>query len=412
MSEFSIFVAIISVLTLVVHLARQPLRYAPAVGPLAGLLVGIVLGPYALGWLHPEGWADSANTVLLWASRLTLAVMLTAMTLSLPLRLLRRQIKPLLWLLIPALLVRWLVIGLVAYLVTNFSVWGAVLMGAALAPVDAVLLGSIARTPLAPRRLQRLASAEAIVATGIMLPLVLLPLLMLIPPAAGVWSEWLLQGVLRHWLAGVVFGAVGGYLVASLQLALGRRGQQNLAWLAIVLAFALLSISVLAQFAEIAAVVAGALVYAWMTQSHWEARRQGVVPALEEFTVLPVFAVLGASLPVNGWLELGWRGLAAALAIVLLGRLLVVLALRPELRLASLRDTLVASWLGPIGIAALYFITRVEDLADIPPLWRLGSLVIVISTIVTALGVWLKPAPRRAQVAPEPVPEPTDIPDL
>lgn len=409
MSEFSIFLAIISVLTLLVHLARRPLRHAPALMPLLGLLVGALTGPYVLAWLHPEGWADSGNTVLLWASRITLALMLSAFSLSLPLRLLRRQMKSLLWLLIPALFVRWLVISLIAYLVTNFTVWGAVLTGAALAPVDVVLLGGIARTGLAPRRLLRLASAEALLATALMLPLVLLSLLMLVPPAHGVWPEFLLQGLLRHWLAGVAFGAVAGYLVARFHLALRRHTDLSLTWLSVVLALALLSVSVLAQFAEIAAVVVGTLVYAWMTQSHREARRQHLVAVMAEFTVLPVFVLLGASLPVSGWAQLGWQGLGAAVGIVLLGRLLTMLALRPELRLVTFRETVVASWLGPIGVAALYFITRVQDMADIPSLWRLGSLVIVISTIFTALGLWLKPAPRRI-ASPEPVPEPEPEP--
>lgn len=410
MGEFTVLLAIASFLTLLVHLARQPLRHAPALLPLVGLFVGVVTGPYALGWMHPEGWADSANTVLLWASRVTLAIVITALSLSLRLDLMVHQMKTLLWLMIPTLFVRGLIAGLAAYLITNFTLWGAVLLGAALAPVDVVLAGSIAKTPRGPRRLLGLASVEGLFTTAFMLPLLLLPLLMLVPPAGGVWREWLVQAVLRHWLAGVAFGAAVGYLLGLFHRRLRRDTVLNMGWFSVVLALALLSVAVLAQFAEIATVAAGALVFAGMTESSQEARRQNVVGTVQEFAVLPVFLVLGASLPLTQWVHLGWQGLAAALVIVLVGRFPAMLMLRPELPLESLRETVVASWVGAIGVASLYFICRVEDLANIPPLWQLGSLVIVVSALATALGLWLIPVPAEIANLPEPAPEPTGIP--
>ena len=406
MGELTLLIAIVAALTLLVHLARQPLRHAPALLPLLGLLAGAAAGPYALGLLHPESWADSANTVVLWGARVVLAVVLTALCLALRLDLLSGQLRPILWPLLPALLVRWAVISVVSYFLTHFTLWGAILTGAALAPVDVVLVGSIATTPLAPRRLVGLVSAEGMLTAACMVPLVLLPLLMMVPPPQGVWLQWLLLGVLRHWLAGAACGAAIGYLLARFHLALRRGGEVNLTWLTVALALVLLCIAVLAQFAELAMVTAGALVYAGMTKSHREARRQNLIATVQEFMVLPAFALLGAALPLSGWQELGWQGLVAALVVVLLGRLPAMLMLRPELHLASLRETVVAAWLGPVGITGLYFLARVEDWADIPPLWQLGSLVVVLSTIATALGFWLNPAVAVPAAKPEAAPQP------
>src|SRR5215212_12211236 len=62
--------------------------------------------------------------------------------------------------------------------------------------------------------------------------------------------------------------------------------------------------------------------------SDTQEQREHVQDAITRFFDLPVFVLLGMALPWEGWLRLGWAGLALTTAVLLLRRLPVVLALR------------------------------------------------------------------------------------
>jgi NhaP-type Na+/H+ or K+/H+ antiporter len=104
--------------------------------------------------------------------------------------------------------------------------------------------------------------------------------------------------------------------------------------------------------------------------------------AVNRFLVLPLFVLLGAALPWREWAELGWRGPALVLGVLLLRRLPVLLALRRPLRL-SRADALYLGWFGPIGVSALFYLTlAAERLAVDPAVLAAGTLVVAASTLV------------------------------
>ncbi|HEX2181326.1 MAG TPA: cation:proton antiporter [Rubrobacteraceae bacterium] len=86
------------------------------------------------------------------------------------------------------------------------------------------------------------------------------------------------------------------------------------------------------------------------------AEEERVQEAVNRFFILPIFVLLGLTIPWEGWLELGWTGLLLTLAALLLRRLPAMLALKPLLgRVRGTRDALFLGWFGPIGFAALYY---------------------------------------------------------
>ena len=86
------------------------------------------------------------------------------------------------------------------------------------------------------------------------------------------------------------------------------------------------------------------------------AEEERVQEAVNRFFILPIFVRLGLTIPWEGWLELGWKGLLLTLAALLLRRLPAMLALKPLLgRVRGTRDALFLGWFGPIGFAALYY---------------------------------------------------------
>ncbi|KYH25370.1 hypothetical protein HAPAU_20400 [Halalkalicoccus paucihalophilus] len=98
-------------------------------------------------------------------------------------------------------------------------------------------------------------------------------------------------------------------------------------------------------------------------------------------------------LPWQGWLALGWRGVAFAGVVLLFRRLPVVLPaaglLSPLRRRA---DTLLVGWFGPIGIAAVFYATLVVHETGSRLAWQISSLVIVVS--ILAYGVTATPFTR------------------
>jgi NhaP-type Na+/H+ or K+/H+ antiporter len=117
------------------------------------------------------------------------------------------------------------------------------------------------------------------------------------------------------------------------------------------------------------------------------AEEERVQEAVNRFFILPVFVLLGLTIPWEGWMELGWAGLFLALAVLLLRRLPAVLALKPLLgRVRGTRDALFLGWFGPIGVAALYYANLSVGEAGIEEAWVVGSLIICASILVHGLS--------------------------
>ncbi len=125
--------------------------------------------------------------------------------------------------------------------------------------------------------------------------------------------------------------------------------------------------------------------------------------AINRFAVLPVFVLLGAMLPWEVWTELGWRGPALAVAVLLLRRIPVVCLLRRGLRVGR-PDALYLGWFGPIGVSALFYLTLEADRLGVDPVvLAAGALVVAVST--AAHGLTSAPGRvlyRRASTADAP----------
>jgi sodium/hydrogen antiporter len=114
--------------------------------------------------------------------------------------------------------------------------------------------------------------------------------------------------------------------------------------------------------------------------------------AVNRFLVLPLFVGVGAALPWAAMADLGWRGVVLAVAVLLLRRLPVLVALRRPLRLGR-PDAVHLGWFGPMGVSALFYLTlEAERLGADPTVLGAGSLVVVASVVVHGITA----APGRA----------------
>ena len=190
--------------------------------------------------------------------------------------------------------------------------------------------------------------------------------------------------------AAVVFGALVGYGAGRLlEWAQGEGTIERTSFLAYTIALSLAVLGaakLLGTDGVLAVFVAGLAFDAAVSESD-RAQEERVQEAVNRFFILPIFVLLGLTIPWEGWIGLGWSGLFLALAVLLLRRLPAVLALKPLLgRVRGTRDALFLGWFGPIGVAALFYANFSVSKAGVEEAWVVGSLIICTSILVHGLS--------------------------
>jgi sodium/hydrogen antiporter len=360
------------------------LRRLPLSEPLLGLVVGVVLGPAVTGAL-PLAPLTEDHTWTHTASRLLLAVSVMAIALRYPFREARAQSRPVLLLLAVAMPVMAVVTAGLSAWALGVGLGTAALLGAALSPTDPVLASNVVTGKPAeedlPARDRQILSLESGANDGLALPLVLVAVALAGPLSVGdalLESLWQVAGAV---VVGVLLGWLGGRAL--------RFGDEHgatdpgpQALFTAVLAFAILGLSGLLVVDGILAVFVGGLAFNVVSTGGERTSDVPIDEAVNRFLVLPLFIAVGAVLPWDAWADLGWRGPALAVAVLLLRRLPVLLLLRRPLRL-GLPDAVHLGWFGPIGVSALFYLTMEADrLGADPTVLAAGSLVVVASTVV------------------------------
>ncbi|PZF90089.1 hypothetical protein C1I99_24850 [Micromonospora deserti] len=181
-------------------------------------------------------------------------------------------------------------------------------------------------------------------------------------------------------LVGLVIGYAAGRAVQAAEAREEVEGGSLLIF-AVVLGVAALGVARVLHTDAILAVLLTGLAYNGVIGDESRASEQELDDALTRYLVLPLFFLLGVEVPWRDWLDLGWLAFAFAVAVLLLRRLPVVLALRPALNMPW-RDVVFLGWFGPVGVSALFYLAySAEEGARDPRLWTAGSLVVVLSTV-------------------------------
>ncbi|MGN9779410.1 cation:proton antiporter domain-containing protein [Micromonospora sp. H33] len=372
--------ALVGVLAVLLAFWSSAIRRAPVSEPLLALVLGVLAGP-VFGLIDLRHHA--ASGLMLEAARILLAISLMAVALRFPLSDYRSVIRQVGVLLTVAMVGMAVVTAGLAWLILGVPLALAVLLGACLTPTDPVLASSIVSGGPAerqlPGRLRQVISGESGANDGLAFVFVVLALIPAAHTASGQARE-AVWGVLGAVLVGLVVGYAAGRAVCAAE-AREDVEEGSLLIFAVVLAVAALGVARLLHTDAILAVFVTGLVYNGVIGDESRASEQELDDALTRYLVLPLFFLLGVEVPWRDWLDLGWPGGAFAVAVLLLRRFPVVLALRPALGMPR-RDVVFLGWFGPIGVSALFYLTysREEGARDWR-LWAAGSLVVVVSTI-------------------------------
>lgn len=371
-------------LGLAIAAASSRLRRWPVSEPVLGLLVGIALGPQLLGVLELPSFTED-QTWLHTATRLLLAVSVMSVALRYPLQDARSRLRPVLLLLAIVMPVMALVTAGLAAVTLGVGLGAALLLGAALSPTDPVLASSVVTGAPAeediPARDRQVLSMESGANDGLALPLVLLALAIAGADSIGAGlaeSLWQVAGA-------VLLGVPAGWLGARALRAGEDHGSTDPAprlLFTVLLAFAVLGAAGLLHVDGILAVFVAGLTFNGVATGADRTDDAPIDEAVNRFLVLPMFVAIGVVLPWSAWADLGWRGPALVVAVLLLRRLPVLWLLRRPLRLGR-PDAAFLGWFGPIGVSAIFYLClEAERLAVDPVVLAAGSLVVAASTVV------------------------------
>lgn len=378
-----VYLASIGALALLAGLASRRLRYLPVSEPLMALALGVLIGPAVFGLVEIP--LTERDGVLATAARLTLALSLMSVGLRYSLDEVRRHVPAV------ALLVTVVMVGMaavsagLAWLLLPVPVVAAWLLGAAVSPTDPVLAASIVAGDPAerdlPARLRILISVESAANDGLAFALVLVG----VELARGMGVAAGVADAIVRLVIAVVLGAALGWGAGWLVTAADRHREiEHAAFLALTVSLAILVLGAveLAGGEGLLGVFVAALAYNRETTRAERAEEWEVQEAVNRVLVLPVFVLLGVTLPWTGWLLLGWPGLVFAAGVLAVRRLPLLAVLRRPLQL-SWRDAVFAGWFGPVGVAALFYLADAgEQGAATETLWAAGSLAIAVSVVV------------------------------
>ncbi|MGQ4647871.1 cation:proton antiporter domain-containing protein [Lyngbya aestuarii] len=403
MNELNILITVIGAIVLFLGLVSDYFRRNWWTSdPLTALLLGILLSPVALGVVNSTNWGIPQEHLLEQTARFTLAIGLMGVALRTPKGYFFRNWRPLAILLGLVMPLMWVASGLLVYWILKIPFWEAMLVGGAITPTDPIVSTSIVTGVVAednlPRRLRHLISAESGANDGLAYPLVLLSILMLEQFSSGD-AQASLTDLLSHWFTRVILWEVGvaifcgvllGYLAGCL-LKLAERKKtierQSFLGYTVALSLTVLGGAQLIGTDGVLAVFIAGLAFDHVIEGSERAEEENFQEAINRFFTLPIFILLGLTIPWQQWWSLGWWNLVLVLAVLILRRLPAILLLHRLIKpIKNFPEAMFVGWFGPIGVAAIYYAGYSLRRTGVEEVWLVCSLMICASIFAQGLS--------------------------
>ncbi|MCE0487448.1 cation:proton antiporter domain-containing protein [Ornithinimicrobium sediminis] len=387
MTWLPLTLAVLGLTGVLLALISEPMqRRLPFTEALVALVLGVLAGPMVLDLVRVE--EHVRDLLLLEGGRVLLAASVMAAALRYPADRLTGLVRPLLLLLAVVLPVAALVSG-VAALAVGLPLVLALLVGACLAPTDPVLAAAVVTGAPAERtlaeRVRALLTTESGANDGLGIVLVGVLVAAALPAAAVTEA---LGKVLWQVGAGTVIGGLLGWAAGwALRRALDHHdlGEGPELVYTLLLAAGVLGAARLVDAGGVLAVFVAGLAYNHMVPSTPRRHQEAVDEGINRYAVLPLFALLGVVLPWAGWRDLGWGAVLFVVAVLLLRRLPVVLALAGSLG-TTRPQAVFMGWYGPMGVSALFYLAHARhEGVDDPAVFAAVTLVVTVSAVVFGL---------------------------
>jgi sodium/hydrogen antiporter len=304
-----------------------------------------------------------------------------------------RHLKSYIFLLGALMPMMWLASGLLVWLILDLPFWISLLIGAILTPTDPIVASSVVTGPVAerflPTRLRDTLWAESGANDGLAYPFVMLPILVLATSFSESIGEWVYKTVLYEAGFAAVSGAGIGYGTARLLMWAESKDtieKQSFKTFTLALSITTLGITSMAGTKGLLGVFVAGVVFHMAVGPSEDDEVEPIQGALDHFFTIPIFALIGITVPVGQWINLGWTAILLVIAVLLLRRLpALILISRWVSTVRTWPDVLFLGWFGPLGIGAVYYAAYVLAETGYEEAWIAGTLVICSSILIHGL---------------------------
>ncbi|KAF7197735.1 putative Na(+)/H(+) antiporter C3A11.09 [Pseudocercospora fuligena] len=409
--------------------------------PPIALIVGIILGPFGLGWLTPNfckngecidgsgsqgwGWGDG---VVQEITRIIVGIQVFAVGVELPKFYFGRHWKSVAMMLGPVMTFGWIVCAFFCWAIFQVDIPTSMVISACLTPTDPVLAASILSnsqfSTRVPKRLRDMLGAESGCNDGISFPFLYIGIYLLTQHTAGeALKDWFTLTLLWQCLFGTVLGLIIGVTFNWILRFSDARGFIDKAGFTVFyLLLALFCIGVGSTLNVDDFLVGFGAGYGF-ARDGWFARktREAKLPHIIDLLLnSSMFVYLGTILPFGAygdmaltpWITPG-KLVGYLICVLLFRRIPVVMATYrwiPDIK--TLREALFCGHFGPMGLGGLFLAIEARAVLETgtstpdshPPVyrgpltsrekaiesvWPIVSFIVLGSTLVHGLSVLL-----------------------
>jgi NhaP-type Na+/H+ or K+/H+ antiporter len=359
-------------------------------------MLGAVLGPSGLGLVDLNLQSPALRVI----ATLGLLLVLFSDSISVDVGAVRKQRRLALAVLGPGTLLPAALIAVAAWLLLDLSAPAALILGAALASTDPVLLRSLLRRPELPDQTRIALRMESGMNDVVLLPIVILSIVA-VQSSTAASSPRIGHHLVGLFVLGPLLGALVGWVAITLLDQVRRRftvRRDYESLYALGVAFTAFAAAEAVGGSGFVAAFAAGLVIAALDVELCDCFLDYGEASAEMFLLL-TFVAFGSSLIWSGLDVADWRTVLFAV-IALAVRTLVLL---PVLRHAGVTDRSrrLIAWLGPRGLSSLLLVL-LPVFAGVPGaerLFAITSLVVLLSVVLHGGGIALL-LRREATTAP------------
>lgn len=397
--EFSGYHLSLAVVGIIVILARWFPRLVSSREPAAAPLM-ILFGAFAVlaipGLPTPP---DPRHAPLVWEVMAEITVIVALFAAGMRVDSLGPPCKwgPTLRLLLFAMPLTIILIAILGVILGGLTAGGAVLLAAVLAPTDPVLAADVQIAPPhegGEHPVRFALTTEAALNDGLAFPFVYLGLLIIAQGLMpGEWGlRWLLEDVIWRIGVGAVMGWAGGWLLGQIifnwprETRLADTGSGVIAIAGVFLCYG--STELVEGYGFIAVTAMGLSLRRIETGHDYHRHLHDFSESIEHALTALLLIALGGVLPVLTT-NLGWHHVALAVLLILCLRPLAGLLSLSGSEMANSDRTLVAVY-GVRGIGSIYYLAYASghaQFANLPDLWVITALTILLSTILHGFSV-------------------------
>lgn len=397
--EFSGYHLSLAIVGIIVILARWLPRLVSSREPAAAPLM-ILFGAFAvLAIPDLPTPPDPRHAPLVWEVMAEITVIVALFAAGMRVDSLGPPSKwgPTLRLLLFAMPLTIILIAILGVILGGLTAGGAVLLAAVLAPTDPVLAADVQIAPPhegGEHPVRFALTTEAALNDGLAFPFVYLGLLIIAQGLMpGEWGlRWLLEAVIWRIGVGAIMGWTGGWLLGQIifnwprETRLADTGSGVIAIAGVFLCYG--STELVEGYGFIAVTAMGLSLRRIETEHDYHRHLHDFSESIEHALTALLLIALGGVLPVLTT-DLGWHHVALALLLILCLRPLAGWLSLSGSEMANSDRTLVAVY-GVRGIGSIYYLAYASghaQFANLPDLWVITALTILLSTILHGFSV-------------------------